>query len=55
MMFSTDAERLMQYRNVLAKEGVVRLKTDSQPLFDFSLEQVEVAVMSWFCPVVLSL
>ena len=39
----TDAERLMQYRNVLTKEGVVRLKTDSQPLFDFSLEQVEVA------------
>ncbi len=39
----TDAERLMQYRNVLAKEGVVRLKTDSQPLYDFSLEQVEVA------------
>ena len=27
----------------MAKEGVVRLKTDSQPLFDFSLEQVEVA------------
>ena len=39
----TDAERLMQYRNVLTKEGVVRLKTDSQPLYDFSLEQVEVA------------
>lgn len=39
----TDAERLMQYRNVLSKDGVVRLKTDSQPLFDFSLEQVELA------------
>ena len=39
----TDAERLMQYRNVLSKDGVIRLKTDSQPLFDFSLEQVELA------------
>ena len=29
----TDAERLMQYRNVLAKEGVVRLKTDSHATF----------------------
>lgn len=37
----TDAERLMQYRKVLTKKGVIRLKTDSQPLFDFSLEQVE--------------
>lgn len=39
----TNSERLMQYRNALVKGGIVRLKTDSQPLYDFSLEQVEAA------------
>lgn len=44
----TDAERLMQYRNVLAKEGVVRLKTDSQPLFDFLLSKLKLLVTTLF-------
>jgi tRNA (guanine-N7-)-methyltransferase len=39
----TDASRLMEWRRILAPGGTVRLKTDSQPLYDFSLEQVETA------------
>lgn len=39
----TNAERLMEYRTVLAEGGRIQLKTDSQPLFDFTLEQMELA------------
>ncbi len=39
----TNAERLMEYRQVLAEDGRIQLKTDSQPLFDFTLEQIELA------------
>ncbi len=38
-----DVERLMDYREVLAPDGFVRLRTDSQPLRDFSLTQFELA------------
>lgn len=37
----TAAERLMEYRRILGAEGVIHLKTDSQPLFDFTLEELE--------------
>ena len=40
-MFSL--ERLMDFREVLAPGGEVRLRTDSQPLFDFALTQVPLA------------
>lgn len=33
----------MDFREVLAPEGEVRLRTDSQPLFDFMLTQVPLA------------
>ena len=36
-------ERLMDFREVLAAHGEVRLRTDSQPLFDFMLTQVPLA------------
>ena len=36
-------ERLMDFREVLAPDGEVRLRTDSQPLFDFMLTQVPLA------------
>ena len=36
-------ERLMDFREVLAARGEVRLRTDSQPLFDFMLTQVPIA------------
>lgn len=36
-------ERLMDFREVLAAGGEVRLRTDSQPLFDFMLTQVPLA------------
>lgn len=36
-------ERLMDFREVLAPGGEVRLRTDSQPLFDFMLTQVPLA------------
>lgn len=36
-------ERLMDFREVLAPGGEVRLRTDSQPLFDFALTQVPLA------------
>lgn len=36
-------ERLMDFREVLAAHGEVRLRTDSQPLFDFMLTQVPIA------------
>ncbi|WP_455139169.1 tRNA (guanine(46)-N(7))-methyltransferase TrmB [Thermophilibacter sp.] len=36
-------ERLMDFREILAPGGEVRLRTDSQPLFDFALTQVPLA------------
>lgn len=39
----TYVDRLMAYRAVLGEGGVVRLRTDSQPLRDFSLTQLELA------------
>ncbi len=36
-------ERLMDYRRVLCDGGEVRLRTDSQPLFDFALTQLPIA------------
>lgn len=36
-------ERLMDFREILAPGGEVRLRTDSQPLFDFMLTQVPLA------------
>lgn len=36
-------ERLMDFRAVLSGDGEVRLRTDSQPLFDFMLTQVPLA------------
>ena len=36
-------ERLMDFREVLTASGEVRLRTDSQPLFDFMLTQVPIA------------
>lgn len=39
----TYAGRLMAYRDLLAPGGAVRFKTDSQPLFDFSRTQFELA------------
>ncbi len=38
-----NLERLMDYRQVLRDGGEVRLRTDSQPLFDFALTQVPLA------------
>lgn len=39
----THAERLMAYRRILAPEGCIQLKTDSQPFFDWSLHQLAYA------------
>ncbi len=36
-------ERLLDYRRVLAPGGTVRLRTDSQPLRDFTLTQLAIA------------
>ncbi|MFI3176841.1 MAG: tRNA (guanosine(46)-N7)-methyltransferase TrmB [Eubacteriales bacterium] len=36
-------EYLALYQEILASEGVLELKTDNQPLFEFGLEQVEEA------------
>lgn len=36
-------ERLAEYADVLETNGVVRLRTDSQPLRDFTLTQLEIA------------
>lgn len=45
----THAERLMAYRRILAPGGCIQLKTDSQPLFDWSLHQLDYAgyQVSW--------
>lgn len=40
---TANFERLMDYRHVLAPGGQVRLRTDSQPLFDFALTQLPIA------------
>ncbi len=37
----TSSARLMEYRDLLAPDGRIQLKTDSQPLFDFTLEQLD--------------
>lgn len=37
----TDGRRLMAYRDLLGEDGELHLKTDSQPLFDFTLVQLE--------------
>lgn len=39
----TYLDRLMVYRDLLAPGAFVRLRTDSQPLFDFSLTQLALA------------
>ena len=39
----TSKEFLSRYDQVLKPEGQVEFKTDNQPLFDFSLEQIELA------------
>lgn len=36
----TDGRRLMEYRSVLGAAGALHLKTDSQPFFDFTVEQL---------------
>lgn len=36
----TSGARLMEYRSALGGAGQLHLKTDSQPLFDFTLEQL---------------
>ena len=45
----TNASHLMVYRKLLSDEGFLQLRTDSQPLRDFSLTQYEVAgyVLDW--------
>lgn len=39
----TDVRRLMAYRSLLGESGEFHLKTDSQPFFDWTLEQLEAA------------
>lgn len=39
----TDSRRLMTYRSLLNKNGQLHLKTDSQPFFDWTLEQLDLA------------
>lgn len=39
----THVERLMEYRRILAPNGRIELKTDSQPLFDWTLHQLDYA------------
>ena len=39
----TSKEFLARYDQILVSDGQVEFKTDNRPLFDFSLEQVEVA------------
>ncbi len=38
-----NAERLMEYRTALAEDGHIQLKTDSQPFFDYTIEQMDLA------------
>ena len=39
----TDATCLMDYRHILAPDGTLRLKTDSRPLYLFTLEELAAA------------
>lgn len=39
----TSKEFLSRYDQILKPEGQVEFKTDNQPLFDFSLEQIALA------------
>lgn len=39
----TQVDRLLEYRELLAPDGTLTLRTDSQPLFDFSLVQLKAA------------
>lgn len=39
----TQVDRLIEYRGLLAPGGTLTLRTDSQPLYDFSLTQLEAA------------
>lgn len=39
----TDATCLMEYRRILAPDGTLRLKTDSRPLYLFTLEELAAA------------
>ena len=39
----THAQRLMEYRRILAPGGRIELKTDSQPFFDWTLHQLDYA------------
>lgn len=39
----TDASCLMEYRRILTPNGTVRLKTDSRPLYLFTLEELDAA------------
>lgn len=39
----TDIDRLADYRQVLAPGGSVRLKTDSQPLHDYTIVELKIA------------
>jgi tRNA (guanine-N7-)-methyltransferase len=39
----TDARRLMEYRRMLSRDGELRFRTDSQPLRDFTLDQLALA------------
>lgn len=45
----TDGRRLMEYRAVLGAAGQLHLKTDSQPFFDFTVEQLDATgyVTTW--------
>lgn len=47
----THAARLMQYRRILAPEGRIEIKTDSQPFFDWTLHQLDYAgyQVAWSC------
>lgn len=45
----TAAERLMEYRELLAPDGRLQMKNDSQPLFDFTLDQLACAGYDVLC------
>ena len=41
----TYHQRLLQYRQILKESGEIQFKTDNEGLFDFTLEQIELAEM----------
>ena len=47
----THAKRLMEYRRILADDGRVEIKTDSQPFYDWTLHQLDYAGYDvlWSC------